>query len=128
MKSKDDRTVIQRCIMDLEDMFRELNNFNTKQNNIAGHDVILDNQEMSDYNTRPSTLFSDDEHHRYKFSNHYGASVRRNSMTYGGKEGLYELAVLFHDSITYDTDITSDVIGWLTWDDVQVILKKIRKL
>jgi hypothetical protein len=119
MKSKDEW---------LENMFRELNDFNTKQNNIAGHDVILDNQEMNDYNTRPSTLFSDDEHHRYKFANHYGASVRRNSMTYGGKQGLYELAVLFDDSITYDTDITSDVIGWLTWDDVQVILKKIRKL
>ena len=34
MKLKDDRTVIQRCIMDLDNMFRELNDFNTKQNKV----------------------------------------------------------------------------------------------
>ena len=80
------------------------------------------------YDAFPAQLFSSDEHHRYKFPNHYGASVRKNQYTYGGKEGLYELAVLFDDTITYSTDITDDVIGWLTWEDVQDILKKIRKL
>ena len=34
MRLKDDRTVIQRCIMDLDNMFRELNDFNTKQNKV----------------------------------------------------------------------------------------------
>ena len=34
MRSKDDRTVIQRCNMDLDNMFRELNDFNTKQNKV----------------------------------------------------------------------------------------------
>ena len=34
MKLKDDRTVIQRCVMDLENMFRELNDFNTKQKEV----------------------------------------------------------------------------------------------
>tara|TARA_R100000458_G_C8255339_1_gene231530 strand:+ start:455 stop:727 length:273 start_codon:yes stop_codon:yes gene_type:complete len=84
-------------------------------------------KELKRYSSE-AELFDEDEHHVYTFPNHYGASVRKNSMTYGGKEGLYELAVLFDGTITYSTDITDDVIGWLTWDDVQDILKKIRKL
>ena len=34
------------------------------------------------------------EHAHHIFDNYYGVSVVRGPYTYGGKEGLYELAVL----------------------------------
>jgi len=69
------------------------------------------------------------ERNIYMFSNHYGASVIRNGMSYGGDRGLWEVAVLDNNgNICYDTPITSDVIGYLTWEGVEKILKKISKL
>ena len=62
------------------------------------------------------------------FPNGYGASIVRGSYTYGGDEGLYELAVLKDGHICYDTDITQDVIGWLNSDDVTRLLKLIEVL
>jgi len=70
--------------------------------------------------------------HIYRFPNAYGASVVNGPHTYGGPEGLWELAVLRFDgdasSLTYDTPITSDVIGWLTPDDVAALLLRIAAL
>jgi len=70
----------------------------------------------------------------YKFDNGYGASVVCNDMSYGGKEGLFEIAVIKYNGkndrgkICYDTPITNDVIGYLTKDEVESILKKIESL
>ena len=48
------------------------------------------------------------------FDNGYGISVVSHKYSYGGEKGLYEIAVLDSDgSLTYDTNITSDVIGYL---------------
>jgi len=56
---------------------------------------------------------------RMMFENGYGVSVVRHSFSYGGKAGLYELAVLDVDGeITYDTPVTNDVIGHLTPEGV----------
>ena len=56
---------------------------------------------------------------RIMFENGYGVSVVCHSFSYGGKNGLYEVAVLDTDGeITYDTDVTGDVIGQLTPDQV----------
>jgi hypothetical protein len=53
------------------------------------------------------------------FKNGFGASVVKSSFSYGGKNGLYEIAVLDTDGeITYDTDVTDDVIGHLTPEQV----------
>lgn len=53
------------------------------------------------------------------FKNGYGVSVIIGPYSYGGHEGLYELAVIEKDgSLCYDTPITDDVLGWLTKDDV----------
>lgn len=73
------------------------------------------------------------QRYRFKFNNGYGASVIRGVGTYGGREGLWELAVLCFDEdgeswLTYDTPITSDVIGYLTIDEVNKQLDKIKKL
>ena len=64
-----------------------------------------------------------------KFKNGYGASVVRSEYTYGGSDGLYELAVLGKDGhITYDTPITNDVIGYLKEEEVTKILEQIQLL
>ena len=66
---------------------------------------------------------------RIMFENGYGASVVSHSFSYGGKKGLYELAVLdkFGES-TYDTTITDNVIGHLTPEEVSEKLIEIQDL
>jgi hypothetical protein len=64
-----------------------------------------------------------------QFPNGYGASIVQGEHTYGGKDGLYELAVFGEDGhITYDTPITDDVLGYLTEQDVEDTLNKIKDL
>jgi hypothetical protein len=77
-------------------------------------------------------------HHGYqeihRFENDYGASVVIGNQTYGGDQGLYELAVIkFGEGdddwkIVYDTPITGDVVGFLTYKDVEALLLKIESL
>ena len=70
---------------------------------------------------------------RYRFPNNYRTSVVKHKYSYGGDEGLWELAVLKFDNehnskIVYDTPITNDVIGWLSDDEVEGILSQIEAL
>ncbi len=65
---------------------------------------------------------------RISFSNGYTASVVCGPYTYGGPEGLYEIAVLFNDVIVYDTPVTSDVLGHLSEGDVTRLLNEIASL
>jgi hypothetical protein len=66
---------------------------------------------------------------RIKFDNGYGASVVQGPHTYGGEDGLYELAVLDNNGdLTYDTPITSDVEGYLSEAQVTDLLIKIQQL
>ena len=68
-------------------------------------------------------------HKIYKFANGYGASVVCHDGSYGGKSGLWELAVLDKDGkLSYDTPVTNDVIGWLDEDAVEELLAKIEAL
>lgn len=63
------------------------------------------------------------------FPNGFGASIICNDMSYGGKAGLFEVAVIdSKGNITYDTDITDDVLGWLDEKDVERTLDAIRQL
>lgn len=70
----------------------------------------------------------------HKFDNGYGASViAGGTYTYGGDEGLKELAVLkFYDGdsyeLCYETEITDDVLGYLTGEDVADLLVRIEAL
>lgn len=68
------------------------------------------------------------ERYIFQFANGYGASVIRNSQSYGGPEGFYELAILKDGKINYKTPITNDVIGWLDPDEVEELLDKIKAL
>jgi hypothetical protein len=66
---------------------------------------------------------------RITFDNGYGASVVKTPYSYGGKDGLYELAVLDKDGhLTYDTPVTNDVIGYLRDIDVTEVMEKIQQL
>lgn len=69
----------------------------------------------------------------YRFANNYGASVVKGEHTYGGDEGLWELAVLKFKTdgdfnLDYSTPITEDVEGHLTDDAVEELLDKIEAL
>ena len=65
-----------------------------------------------------------------KFKNGYTASVIQGRHSYGGPEGLYEMAVMHGPEarIVYDTPVTSDVIGHCTTEDVTRVLREIMKL
>ncbi len=64
-----------------------------------------------------------------QFSNGYGASIVQGPHTYGGKDGLYELAVFGKDGhITYSTPITDDVLGFLSEQEVEKTLLDIKNL
>ena len=65
---------------------------------------------------------------RTQFDNGYEASVVRSEYTYGGKDGLYELAVFKDGEICYDTPVTDDVIGYLRPEDVTDVMAKIQQL
>ena len=70
----------------------------------------------------------------YRFPNGYGASVVKGANTYGGDEGLWELAVIVYNrdeedyQLTYETPITTDVEGHLDDDAVEELLTKIMQL
>lgn len=71
----------------------------------------------------------------YRFDNGYGASVIQSSSSYGGDEGLWELAVIKYIGegiedfiLTYETEITDDVLGYLCEDRVDALLEKIERL
>ena len=86
------------------------------------------------YEATKETL-SHKENYQYifKFDNGYGASVIKNIMSYGHAKDLFELAVIeFIDEFTWkiccSTDITDDVIGYLTNDEVLDLLERIKNL
>lgn len=70
----------------------------------------------------------------HRFDNNFGASVVCHDFSYGREEGLKELAVPalgteeYDYELTYDTEITDDVIGHLTDEDVNDLLARIEAL
>ena len=65
----------------------------------------------------------------YQFDNGYGASVVQHSGSYGGNQGLYEIAVLdSKGDLCYDTPITDDVIGYANEDKIKDTLDRIKSL
>jgi hypothetical protein len=66
---------------------------------------------------------------RIHFENGFGASIVSHTMSYGGKDGLYELAVLFENELHYDNPVAQgDVRGYLTEEEVSELLIEIQKL
>lgn len=64
----------------------------------------------------------------YASPNGFGASVIRNFMSRGNGAGLFEVAVLRGGQLWYESEITDDVIGSLTIDEVALVLADIESL
>ncbi|SVD42142.1 uncharacterized protein METZ01_LOCUS394996 [marine metagenome] len=77
---------------------------------------------------RTKKMVHDGVGYDYLFPNGYGASVVSHSGSYGGERGLWEVMVTHGEDPIYDTDISSDVIGFLTWDGVNKCLEQISDL
>ena len=66
---------------------------------------------------------------RMMFENGFGVSVVSHTYSYGGKDGLFEVAVLDEDGdLTYNTPVTNDVIGFLNPDEVTDIMEQVQNL
>jgi hypothetical protein len=94
---------------------------------------------FSDLNFHPHTNYPDTGiGAKHFFANGYGVSVVRFTSpygfggSYGAEQGLYERAVLkgVEDNweICYDTVIADDVLGYLTEEEVEVLLYEIENL
>lgn len=98
--------------------------------NEAGKNWVKDGRigefegEFSDYGDRFHVIF--------KFNNGLGASVIGGLGSYSTDNLPYELAVLRFDKesykLAYDTPITGDVRGYLSFEEVLEILREINKL
>lgn len=77
------------------------------------------------YEVRPADFYHT-ERQRWLFSTGHGleVSVVRGSTTYGGSQGLFELAMLEDGRCCYTTPITSDVLGYLSEAEVLEMLER----
>lgn len=86
---------------------------------------------FSDLNFQQHPSFKTGVQALHFFPNGYGVSVVKNEQSYGGKEGLYEVAILKGDEkrwqICYETIFTDDVLGWQSTEDVTDILHALEK-
>ena len=66
------------------------------------------------------------------FENGYGVSVIRGPFTYGGSEGLWEVAVLRGSEedyeVYYDTPVTDDVLGHKTESEITEAMRQVQEL
>jgi hypothetical protein len=68
-------------------------------------------------------------HKRVYFENGWGVSVVSHRGSYGGAQGLFEVAVIdTDDNLRYDSGVTGDVIGWLDFADVAATLAEVKEL
>ena len=82
-----------------------------------------------DFKTLRKTDRENGVQYYFEADNGYGASIVQTTYSYGGNQGLWELAVLDSDGeITYNTSITNDVLGYLSEEEVNETLEKIKNL
>ena len=62
------------------------------------------------------------------FENNYGVSVIFGNCFYSNGKDTYEVAVLYDGDITYNTEITNDVLGHLSEEEVSEIMIKVQSL
>lgn len=83
-----------------------------------------------DFNNHPANLGGTMA--KVFFNNGFGASVITGEMFYSSSDRPYEIAVLKGDSVsselTYDSGLTSDVMGYLTEEEANKALSDIEAL
>lgn len=67
-------------------------------------------------------------HFNLSFPNGYGASLVSHDLSYGGRQGLWEIAVIKDGEIDRSTPITGDVLRYLTKEEALGALKRISLL
>ena len=83
---------------------------------------------FKDIEFKPHSM-GEGQHGLIFFPNGYGVSVVSHTYSYGGKDGLFEVAVLGKDGdLTYDTPVTNDVIGYLSEKGVSDVMKQVQEL
>lgn len=89
---------------------------------------MMESQELAKIATALAEVKGD---HREKvvFPNGHGVSIIRNEYSYGGRSGLFEVAVLGSDGqLDYSTAVTDDVIGHLNIEGVLDVMKQVADL
>lgn len=91
------------------------------------HDEFMNDLRIVDFN------HFDGIRYVFIFDNGYGASVVKFSGSYGGREDLWELAVLMRNDngeyyLNRDTPITNKVLGYLSDKEVNNYLSQIKEL
>ena len=74
---------------------------------------------------------NDAERYIKNFDNGYSTSVIKNNISYGGKQGLYEIGVFYEEVLVEVPGITEEgdsVRGWLEFEEVIELINKIEKL
>ena len=63
----------------------------------------------------------------FRFDNNYGVSVVSHSFSYDNKDGLFEIAVVKFDGDNFELtyDITDDVLGYQSKEDVISVIEKV---
>ncbi len=62
------------------------------------------------------------------FENGYGVSVLYGSCFYSSGIDTYEVGILYDGGLTYNTDITDDVMGYLTESEVTDVMIRVQQL
>jgi hypothetical protein len=88
---------------------------------------------MINFKELPSRSINNGIQYTFKANNGYGASIVQHDYSYGGRGGLWEIAVTEYDEdgewdICYDTPITNDVLGHLSESEVMDYLTQIEQL
>ena len=95
--------------------------------------LILNHEGFETYLVERSSLY-DGIQYMFRFENDYGASVVKHFGSYGHEDDLWELAVIKFDAetgewnLTYGTEITDDVLGCRTDEEIRDLLKRIKEL
>jgi hypothetical protein len=96
----------------------------------------LQYEDYKKYEVEPESISCrklDEYNYKFVFPNGYGASVIKHKGSYGYEEDLFELAVLekVTDNIyglCFSTEITNDVLGFLSNEEVLELLEQIKNL
>jgi hypothetical protein len=88
---------------------------------------------MINFKELPSRSVNNGIQYIFKADNGYGASIVQHDYSYGGRIGLWEIAITKYDEddewdICYDTPITNDVLGHLSESEVMDYLTQIEHL
>lgn len=88
---------------------------------------------MINFKELPNKSVNNGIQYIFKADNGYGASIVQHDYSYGGRVGLWEIAVTEYDEdgewdVCYDTPITNDVLGHLSESEVIDYLIQIEQL